>query len=127
MSTRVQFGDPALINTIGHSLGLLLFGFTILLLVRDWRSNGVRQTRLSIVAAGLALLWNAGSLVALGSTQESFVAVVMTFSFSVLSLLPAVLLQVAFKGRLRVLVALGYAVSLLAVGLLIAAYQGPGR
>ncbi len=127
MSTHVQFDDPALINTIGHSLGLLLFGFTILLLVRDWRSNGVRQTRLSIVAAALALLWNAGSLVALGSRHEHFVAVVMTFSFSVLSLLPAVLLQVALKGRQRALVALGYAVSLLAVGLLIGEFRTPDR
>jgi two-component system, LytTR family, sensor kinase len=127
MSTHVQLGDPGLINTIGHSLGLLLFGFTILLLVRDWRSNGVRQTRLSIVAASLALLWNAGSLVALGSRHEHFIAVVMTFSFSVLSLLPAVLLQVAFKGRQRLLVALGYAVSLLAVSLLIGEFRTPDR
>jgi two-component system, LytTR family, sensor kinase len=127
MSNQVQLGDPGLINTIGHSLGLLLFGFTILLLVRDWRSNGVRQTRLSIVAASLALLWNAGSLVALGSRHEHFIAVVMTFSFSVLSLLPAVLLQVAFKGRQQILVAMGYAVSLLAVGLLIGEFRTPDR
>ncbi len=127
MSPHVQLDDPGLINTVGHSLGLLLFGFTILLLVRDWRSNGVRQTRLSIVAATLALLWNAGSLVALGSGREHFIAVVMTFSFSVLSLLPAVLLQVALKGRHRALVALGYAVSFLAVGLLIGEFRTPDR
>ena len=57
MLTAVSWRDPALINTIGHAAGLLLFAVIILLLIRDRRAHGVRQTRLSIAAAGLALSW----------------------------------------------------------------------
>ncbi len=107
--------DPVLINTIGHTAGLLLFGLTIGLLVRDWRFNGVRQTRLSVIAAALALAWNAGSLIALGSNDELLIRIVMTVSFSVLSILPAILLQVALHGEQRLIVAFGYLVSLTAI------------
>jgi two-component system, LytTR family, sensor kinase len=117
MWNKTNLTDPVLINTIGHTAGLLLFGLTIVLLIRDWRSNGVRQTRLSVVAAALALAWNVGSLIALGSSDESLIRIVMTLSFSVLSLMPAILLQVALHGRQRVIVALGYLVSLIAIGL----------
>ena len=115
MWNNANLTDPVLINTIGHTAGLLLFGLTIALLIRDWRSNGVRQTRLSLVAAALALAWNAGSLIALGSTNELLIRIVMTFSFSVLSILPAILLEVALHGRQRTIVASGYAVSAIAI------------
>src|SRR5882724_7686497 len=87
--------DPVLINTIGHSAGLLLVGLIIVLLIRDWRAHGVRQAKLSLAAAVLALSWNAGSLVALASHY----GIVATCSYSVLSVLPAVLLQVALRGK----------------------------
>ncbi len=115
MWNNANLTDPVLINTIGHTAGLLLFGLTIGLLIRDWRSNGVRQTRLSVVAAALALAWNAGSLIALGSSNELLIRIVMTLSFSVLSVLPAILLQVALHGRRRAIVASGYAVSAVAI------------
>jgi two-component system, LytTR family, sensor kinase len=115
MWNNANLTDPVLINTVGHTAGLLLFGLTIGLLIRDWRSNGVRQTRLSVVAAALALAWNAGSLIALGSTNELLIRIVMTLSFSVLSVLPAILLQVALHGRQRAIVASGYAVSAIAI------------
>ncbi len=115
MWNNANLTDPVLINTIGHTAGLLLFGLTIGLLIRDWRSNGVRQTRLSLVAAALALAWNAGSLIALGSTNEFLIRIVMTLSFSVLSVLPAILLQVALHGQQRAIVASGYAVSAVAI------------
>jgi two-component system LytT family sensor kinase len=115
MWNNANLTDPVLINTIGHTAGLLLFGLTIGLLIRDWRSNGVRQTRLSVVAATLALAWNAGSLIALGSTNEVLIRIVMTLSFSVLSVLPAILLQVALHGRQRAIVVSGYAVSVIAI------------
>lgn len=99
--------DPVLINTTGHSAGLLLFGLIIILLIRDWRAHGVRQTKLSLAAAALALSWNAGSLVALASHYD----IIATLSYSVLSLLPAVLLQVALQGKNRLIVIAGYAVS----------------
>ena len=118
--------DPVLINTIGHTAGLLLFGLTIGLLIRDWRSNGVRQTRLSVIAAGLALAWNAGSLLALGSSDELLIRVVMTLSFSVLSMLPAILLQVALHGEQRLIVACGYLVSLTAIVLHVSEFFSGG-
>jgi hypothetical protein len=92
--------DPVLINTVGHTAGILLFGFIIVLITRDWRNFGVRQTRLSLLAAYLALGWNAGSLTALASNGRGpvFIGLVMTASFAILSLLPAVLLQVFYKG-----------------------------
>ena len=97
MLSAVSWRDPAFINTIGHAAGLLLFGVIIVLLIGDRRAHGVRQTRLSVAAAGLAFAWNVGSLVALASHDASsrFISLVMAVSFSVLSLLPAILLQLA--------------------------------
>jgi signal transduction histidine kinase len=111
--------DPVLINTVGHTAGVLLFGLIIVLLIRDWRAHGVRQTKLSLVAAALALGWNVGSLVALASNSAGTlpIGMVETVSFSVLSLLPAVLLQVALQGKHRLIVTAGYAVSTCAVAL----------
>lgn len=104
--------DPVLINTVGHSAGLLLFGLILILLIRDWRAHGVRQTKLPLVAAALALIWNAGSLIALASHEPVVVVIV---SFSALSLLPGVLLQVALQGKRRALTTAGYIVSVCAV------------
>jgi two-component system LytT family sensor kinase len=119
MLSAVTLRDPILINTIGHMAGLLLFAVMIALLIRDRRSHGIRQTRLSIAAAALALAWNVGSLVALASPDASsrFVAIVMAVSFSVLSLLPAILLQVAVRRQQQTIVGLGYLISLCAVAL----------
>ena len=116
MLTATQLRDPVLINTIGHTAGLLLFGLIIALLIRDRRSHPILPIRLSVVAAALALLWNFGSLIALGwGKASSFpIAVVMTASFSVLSFLPAVLLQVALQAEQRWIWTAGYAVSAMA-------------
>ncbi len=62
MLNGTNWRDPILINTIGHTAGILLFGFIIVLLIRDRRAHGIRQTKLSISAAGLALAWNVGSI-----------------------------------------------------------------
>jgi two-component system, LytTR family, sensor kinase len=109
--------DPVLINTIGHSAGVLLFGLIIFLLIRDWRAHGVRRTKLSIAAALLALGWNVGSLVALAlpAQQTVWLGIVLAYSFSVLSLLPAVLLQVVLQGKSRAITVAGYAVSSVAI------------
>ena len=109
--------NPILINSIGHSAGLLVFGLIIVLLIRDGRTHGIRQTRLSLAAAVLAFAWNAGSLLAIGSGNQSplLMGIVMTVSFSVLSFLPAVLLHVALRGRLSRVVTAGYLVSTAAV------------
>jgi two-component system LytT family sensor kinase len=119
MLTDSSLRDPVLINTIGHTAGILLFGFIVLLLIRDWRSHGVRQTKLSLAAAALALSWNVGSLIALALPKSDswFTELVMTASFAVLSLLPAVLLEVALRGTQRRIVMGGYVVSVCAVAL----------
>ncbi len=117
MLTEINLRDPVLINTIGHAAGTLLFGFIIILFLRDSRAHGMMRTKLSIIAAALALSWNVGSLVALGvGDQNSFpMAIVMTISFAILSLLPAVLLQIALQGQLRAITYAGYAISATAV------------
>ena len=113
MSPHNHWHDPVLINTIGHTAGVLLFGLIIALLLRDCRTRGLRHTTLSLVAALLALGWNVGSLVAVASPEPASQAVeiIMTASFAMLSLLPAVLVQVAVQGKHRFVVATGYVVS----------------
>jgi hypothetical protein len=109
--------NPVFINTIGHAAGVLLFGFIIALLLRDRHSHGVRKTKLSITAACLAFAWNVGSLVALGTGDPGLISMrfIVTANFAVLSLLPAVLLQLALQGRLRWITVTGYAISAAAV------------
>jgi hypothetical protein len=104
MLSESNLRDPLLINTIGHTAGLLLFGFIIALLLRDRRAYALGETKLSILAAALAFGWNAGSLIALGAGNlgSPFMQVVTAVSFAVLSLLPAVLLQVILRGQLPV-------------------------
>lgn len=114
MSVSGNWRDPIFINTIGHSAGVLLFGLIIALLIRDWPTHGVRRTKLSLIAALLALGWNIGSLLVLasnGSGSVAWIEFISTANFSMLSLLPAVLLQVAVHGQHRVVVAAGYLVS----------------
>lgn len=111
--------DPLLINTVGHSIGLLLFAVLVALLLVDWRRNGIKQTGLSLTAATLALLWNLGSLLVLASAANSdkTLEALVTFSFSVLSVLPAVLLNIVLEGRQKAIVLSGYALSGIAVAL----------
>ena len=119
MAVYVNWRDPILINTIGHTAGVLLFGVIIALLVRHGRTDGMRHVMLSLIAAVLALSWNIGSLTVLASPHpdSQAIEIVITTSFSMLSLLPAVLLQVALQGRHRLIVGAGYVVSVLAAAL----------
>ncbi len=65
MPISYNWRDPILINTVGHWAGVLLFSVTILLLLRNWRIHGIRTVKLPLIAAGLALGWNLGSLIVL--------------------------------------------------------------
>ena len=113
----IDYRDPLLINTVGHSVGILVFGAMAVLLVKDWRHNGLRQTRLSLTAALLAFFWNLGSLLVLAASGHESLALeaLVTFSFSILSLLPAVLLHIVLRQRRLIWKAGGYALSGLAV------------
>ena len=103
MTIRYSWHDPVLINTVGHCAGALLFCVIILLLIRNWRTHGISRAKLPLVAAALALGWNVGSLLILGSPDAApeWIAAVATASFSMLTILPAVLLHVALQGRQR--------------------------
>ncbi len=105
--------ESLFVNTLGHAAGALIFGIFLVLLVRD-------RTRLSpksALAAGLALLWNVASLLVLAGTASPLVP---TAGFTAVSLLPAVLLDLALRERFRDTVRLGYLLSLLATALHVA-------
>jgi uncharacterized protein with PQ loop repeat len=119
MTLHNSWHDPSLIKTIGHTAGVLLFGLIIVLLIRDWRTHEMRQINLSLIAATLAFGWNIGSLIVLASPNPGsrLIEIVMTASFSTLSLLPAVLLHVALQREHRPIVVAGYLISATAAAL----------
>jgi signal transduction histidine kinase len=118
--------ESLLVNTLGHSAGVLIFGIFLVLLLRDRAARRLRGGVKSILAAVLALVWNLASLIVLGSDapDSRFVAITIAVGFSVLSLLPAVLFDLCLEGRHRSLVQglvrCGYALSALATALHIA-------
>jgi two-component system, LytTR family, sensor kinase len=115
-----------LANTLGHGAGVLIFGIFLALLLSYRPGLRLLGARLSMLAAALALVWNAGSLAALGLGESTATAVRVTAaaSFSALSLLPAVLLHVCLLGRGRLLIAGGYILSAAAILLHLAELGG---
>lgn len=105
--------SPLLINTVGHTAGVLLLGLVIIFLLRHGRAHGLHQIKLSLVAAALAFTWNIGSLIVIASAKPNalLAGLVATLSFSVLSLLPAVLLQITLQGKQTWTVWSGYLIS----------------
>ncbi len=114
---RINAREPLLINTVGHAVGLMLFSVLVVLLISDGRRRGYKHTSLSLAAATLALLWNLGSLLVLAVSNDAgrSVGTLAAGSFSVLSILPAVLLHLVLRGNLKGVVAGGYLVSAAAV------------
>jgi two-component system LytT family sensor kinase len=107
---------PVLVNTLGHCAGVIVFGILLYFLVIDWRRDPQKRSSLPCVAACLALLWNVGSLIGLATTAgEAAGDAIVAVSFSVLSLLPAVLMHVSLGSRRSPLLVGGYVVSSLAV------------
>ncbi len=110
-------GQPLLINILGHAGGALIFAIFLSLLfsARGW--SGSRGRTLSALAASLSLVWNLGSLVVLmqPGLSPSLLDLVVAISFSVLSLLPAVLLHISLADSQPRLVAAGYVLSSVAV------------
>src|SRR5690349_2769500 len=93
MPDWLSIHEPLLVNTIGHCAGAVMFGMLLCFFFVNWRCTREIRSRLPAIAAALALLWNVGSLVAIASGPASGIAadVVVAASFSVLSLVPAVL------------------------------------
>lgn len=113
------FHETQLVNTIGHSGGAIIFGIFLYLLLRDRSGTRLRGSWLSFAAAGLAFLWNIGALAALiASTRNANLAeVIVFFCFAVLSLLPAVLLHLSLDGSFAPVIASGYGLSAVAIGM----------
>jgi hypothetical protein len=97
MPIALDLREPLLVNAIGHSAGMLIFGLLLLVLLRDRRLWRAKRGWLAPVAALLAAVWNGGSLAALAaSVSGQWSTTVPTgVGFAALSLLPAVLLAIA--------------------------------
>src|ERR1700733_11704331 len=126
VSTRMpdwlSIHEPVLVNTIGHCAGAVLFGMLLYFFLLNWRHDREDRTRLPALAAALAFLWNIGSLVALGVGRQAGTTadVIVAASFSVLSLLPAVLLHISLGENHRPLWISGYVLSFAAIALHVA-------
>ncbi len=119
MPDWLSIHEPVLVNTIGHCAGAVIFGMLLYFFTVDWWRSREEHSRLPLIAAALAMLWNLGSLVALATGPASGTAadVIVAASFSVLSLLPAVLLHISLESSYRALWISGYVLSLTAVAL----------
>ncbi|HMD70001.1 MAG TPA: histidine kinase [Bryobacteraceae bacterium] len=111
--------QPLLINILGHAAGALIFAIFLALLFSGRGWSGSRGRNLSALAAALSLVWNLGSLAALvrPGMPPAVLSLVVAVSFSVLSLLPAVLLHISLKDSQPALVVCGYVLSGLAVAM----------
>jgi two-component system LytT family sensor kinase len=115
-----------LVNALGHSAGVLIFGIFLYLLLQDRAARRLAGSTKSMIAAALALLWNLASLIVLGanplgaSSATQFTTVMAAIGFSVVSLLPAVLFDLCLQERFRVLARLGYGLSGIAIALHVA-------
>jgi hypothetical protein len=107
MPDWLSIHEPVLINTVGHAAGAVIFGILLFFLIA-----GRQRAWLPALAAALAILWNVGSLIMLaaGPKEGVFADAAAAASFSVLSLLPAVLLHISL-GRRKAITALGYLLS----------------
>ncbi len=119
--------ESQLVNIIGHSAGAIIFGIFLVLLLRDRAPTGLRSSWRSLSAAALAFLWNIGSLTVLTHSLGSRSDLLVAFSFSVLSLLPAVLFDLSLDGQLRPIIGAGYALSFLAVAMHLWQIADPSR
>lgn len=117
MPDRLSIHEPVLVNTIGHCAGAIIFGILLYLFVVNWRRAREERTSLPALAAALAMLWNIGSLIAMATGPNSGIVadIIIATSFSVLSLLPAVLLHISLEADHPALWISGYFLSAVAV------------
>jgi hypothetical protein len=115
----IGINQPLLINILGHASGALIFAIFLCLLFSGRGWSGGRGRYLSGLAAALSLLWNLGSLIVLvwPGMPAGASGLVVAISFSVLSLLPAVLLQLSLGASQPAVVVCGYVLSAVAVGM----------
>ena len=101
--------EPLLVNTIGHTLGALVFGVFLALV---WRS-----AKLPAFAAALAFVWNVASITVLALNDSGWRGSewFVSLSTSALCLLPAVLLHLSLPPTARWTIRTGYGVSTVAI------------
>ena len=120
MPDRLSIHEPVLVNTIGHCAGAIIFGILLYFFAVNWMRAREKRSILPAFAAVLAMLWNLGSLIALaGGPNDDGIAtdIITAASFSVLSLLPAVLLHISLEADHRAVWISGYILSVIAIGL----------
>ena len=126
MPERLSLHVSLIVNTVGHCAGAIVFGIFLYLFVAGWWRGAKTGAPLPAFAAGLALLWNLGSLVGLAAQQgDANADAVVAGSYSVLSLLPAVLLHIALGAQGRIIWKAGYVVSGAAVALHVSEVWAP--
>ena len=125
MPESLTVHEPLLVNTLGHSIGALLFGIFVFLLLNDRSRSRLRESHLSIAAGTLAFGWNFTMLLVLAVPHSAvwLSRLVLFGAAASLSFLPAVLLHLSLGTRFRITVLCGYFVGfagtvLNAVGLL---------
>jgi two-component system, LytTR family, sensor kinase len=123
----LPLNDPVMVNILGHTAGALIFAIFLVLLYSGRGWLGGRGRYLSGLAASLSLVWNLGSLVVLAAPglPAGMLAVVVAISFSVFSVLPAVLLHISIEDTR--LINAGYVLSGIAVVMHFREIQGNGE
>jgi two-component system LytT family sensor kinase len=108
----------SVLNMAGHATGALIFGIFLFLLLRDRAGSRLRGAGLAVSAAALALVWNLGALllIAVSPAPPVLSAAIEFISFSSLSLLAPVLLQISLNHHCRLAIA-GYVIAVAAVAL----------
>jgi hypothetical protein len=91
-----DFSQPVFINILGHTAGAVIFAIFLALLYSGRGRPAWRGRYRSALVAVLSLVWNLGSLAVLAwpGMPAGLLNLVVAISFSVLSVLPAVLLHV---------------------------------
>jgi hypothetical protein len=118
-----------LVNLVGHAAGTVIFGIFLALFLRDRVGFRLRGSWLTVAAATLAVIWNAGSLAALLTRaqpqSDKDLSILTTLSFSALSLLPAVLLHISLRQTMAPVRIAAYCLSGAAVALHISEHWTP--
>ena len=111
--------NTLLVNSLGHSAGVVIFGIFLYLMIQDRATRRLRGGLKSMLAATLALAWNMASLAVLATPDGPgrFADVTASVGFTVLSLLPAVLFDLSLQGRSRLLVGSGYVLASVAIAM----------
>lgn len=119
MPESLTVHEPVLVNTLGHSIGALLFGIFVFLLLRDRSRSRLRESHLSIAAGTMAFGWNFTALLILAVPHSDIwlSRLVLFTATACLSFLPAVLLHLSLGPRFRVTIGAGYLVSITGVAL----------